>query len=82
MPEMRVSLDSDGSRGSLPAACVGQEADVVGLGAAAPSDDVDPTRLYESGEGVGHHLRGLVVLAVLVGQAGVGYAGYREAGQG
>ena len=60
---------------------LGQLPDMLRAGAAAAANHVEPAGSSKPADGVGQHFRGLVILAVLVGQAGVGDAGYREAGQ-
>ncbi len=61
--------------------CLGQQADMFRDGAAAAAHQVHPARRHKPADGAGHHFRSLVVLAVLVGQSGVGDAGDGKAGQ-
>ena len=61
---------------------LGQQADVFGAGAAAAAGDIEPAGFNEAADGISQHFRGFVILAILVGQAGVGQASYRKAGQG
>ena len=53
---------------------VADSADVVGAGAAATADDVEPSVAGVLGEGAGHLLRGLIVAAHSVGEASIGVA--------
>ncbi len=55
---------------------------VLGGGAATRADDVQPAGLGKLPQLLGHHLRGLVVCAEFIRQAGVGPAGDVDVGDG
>ncbi len=54
----------------------GYRADVVGRGTAAAAHDVHAAVGHEHADGFRHHLRRLVVLPLLIGEAGVGIGTY------
>ena len=77
--EPRAGRRAEGARG-LRLGGAANALDMAGHGTAAPAEDVDPAVDGEPFENGGDHLRRLVVVAVLVGQARVGETGDGEAG--
>ena len=82
MPDTRESWCVTGVRGAFPATDSGDPTNVFRNSAAATSHDIKPTVAHEAADAPTQHLRGLVIVPVFVGQAGVGNAGHREAGKG
>ena len=68
--------------GRQPFHCFRHQADVVRGGAAAAADDVDEAAGGELADVVAHLLGGLVVLAELVGQPGIGVGADEAVGDG
>ena len=79
-PESRVPDGARRARGGFRLGGPGDALDMAGNGTAAPAEHVDPAVDGEPFENGGDHLRRLVVVAVLVGQARVRETGDGEAG--
>ena len=58
-----------------------QARDVLRGGATAAADEVQPALVCKTADDLAEHLRSLCVLAVFVGEAGIGNAGHRTACQ-
>ena len=86
IPDRRVRCCGRGSmRGAQLANPIGDRADVRGRGSAAAADDVDQSLLRPFLEMGGGGLRAFVIIAEIVGQAGIGVSqdqGVGDAGQG
>ena len=70
-----------GAAGRFAGHGIANPADVFGPGAAAAAGHIQPAVVGKPRQRAGQHRRRFVVVAVLIGQAGVGNAGNAEAGQ-
>ena len=58
-----------------------QQSDMFRAGAAAAAHHIQPARRHKPPHSIRQHFRRFVILAILVGQAGIGQASHRKAGQ-